>query len=847
MKRKVPIRLKKERVVLSEVLPFELPITFSNRHFYKFLVDNEINIIVDTLQWKFTKPEIETIIRLLFDLNEKSKTKYQFIFNSTIKLYNSIKQFAVSNIEESFKIQFADYKIFIEGQDNIEKNKNRTKLKAIFYKDDRTKNLRVTNSDEFQFEDNYAFYIFLNTHLRGYLKDVEVDFTKCSIESDSENHVNTLIKTHRPSSCTIQIDSNKGSLGNNGIKGGYRKQPFNFKITHKEKDFRELSIPHPFNQLMLVDFYNRYKEQILYYSKESKFSIRRPDQVAKTLFYNDKLHEILKGDDSESTEIQGSEYDNLKHFFTYKNYSNIHSFFEDYRYHRCEKKYKALFKFDIAKCFDSIYSHTIVWALHNKEFVKDNLVLSEKTFAGQFDKFMQNANYGETNGILIGPEFSRIFAELILQQIDKKVEKKLRDEGMYFKKDYELYRYVDDTFLFYNEDSLKDKIIELYKHELKEYKLSINDSKSISYSKPMITELSIAKLKVGDLFNKNFNYKIKEIETEEDDGQIIKSKNYSLYISSNKIITRFKSIIKESKIEYKDILNYSLATIDRKVEGLINQLNKIVKETEKLEVTESEKIEKLFKTESKFINGTLEILDFTFFIYSVTPRVNSTIKLVKILIKIINRLNQKPFKDKCLFSKKSIDLVFKKIQDDITLVLEQNVLKKYTQVETLYLLIILMEMGRDYYIKKYPLAGYLGLVENKQDRKLTIPENLTLNYFSISVLLFYIKDLKEFDEIKDELKKHILNRFKSVVPEKLTKNTEYVLLLFDLLNCPYIVDSGPHKNDFKMEILTLFGVRQDLQAPMLKFINGQKSWFTKWRHFDLEKEINSKISQEVYS
>jgi len=47
---------------------------------------------------------------------------------------------------------------------------------------------------------------------------------------------------------------------------------------------------------------------------------------------------------------------------------------------------------------------------------------------------MQSANYGETNGIIIGPEFSRIFAELILQQIDKSVESDLRKEDKLFYK-----------------------------------------------------------------------------------------------------------------------------------------------------------------------------------------------------------------------------------------------------------------------------------------------------------------------------------------------------------------------------------------------------------------------------
>jgi len=67
-------------------------------------------------------------------------------------------------------------------------------------------------------------------------------------------------------------------------------------------------------------------------------------------------------------------------------------------------------------------------------------------------------------------------------------------------------------FLFYNDERIKDDIINLYKFELKEFKLSINDSKSSYYGKPMITELTIAKLKIGDLFNKNLTYKIKEVE-----------------------------------------------------------------------------------------------------------------------------------------------------------------------------------------------------------------------------------------------------------------------------------------------------------------------------------------------
>ena len=61
---------------------------------------------------------------------------------------------------------------------------------------------------------------------------------------------------------------------------------------------------------------------------------------------------------------------------------------------------------------------------------------------------MQQMNYNETNGIIIYPEFSRIFAELILQRIDKNVEKELYNKGYRYKEDYDIYRYVDDFSSF---------------------------------------------------------------------------------------------------------------------------------------------------------------------------------------------------------------------------------------------------------------------------------------------------------------------------------------------------------------------------------------------------------------
>jgi len=513
-------------------------------------------------------------------------------------------------------------------------------------------------------------------------------------------------------------------------------QPFRFKIKHNDTDFRELNIIHPNNQKAVSDFYEKYNSLILYYSSISQFSIRKPTDIAKFTFFNDRLHSKNGDNTSEFAQIEENEneYENLKSYFTYQKYSNIHKFYESYQFHRSEKKFNKLIKIDISKCFDSIYTHTISWALFNKAIIKDNIDDSRKTFGGEFDELMQKLNANETNGIVIGSEFSRIFAELILQQIDNDILNNLLSSDanqprLIHKRDYEIFRYVDDYFIFYNKEEDKERILKEFKLCLKEYKLYLNDNKSISYGKPIITGISQAKQKITDLFNIH----LKLIEKEDE----------SLYFSSNNVITRFKSIIKETNIDYKDIMNYSLAVLDNKTKKLVNKW-KSIKEKER-----DEKVQKQFE------KGFFEILDVAFFLYSVEPRVNSTIKVCLIIDKIISFLKKNKsneYKEPFLTNHKQN--IFKKISDEIYQVLQKNKSDKTTQVESLYLLIALNQLGREYRLSPKILCSYFNI--QFEENKITIVNEL--NYFCIMVLLFYIKDIEVYNPIKEELKKYIYKK-----------------------------------------------------------------------------------------
>ena len=609
--------------------------------------------------------------------------------------------------------------------------------------------------------------------------------------------------------------------------------PFNFKITHKQNDFRELCVIHPVSQRKMIAFYEKYKNVIIYYSSLSPFSIRKPFKVANFTFYNDILHKKNEDKDLQHSQIEqdDSEYENLKSYFSYRKYSNIHKFYESYQFHRSEKKYNKLLKIDVTKCFDSIYTHTLPWALLNKSIVKTNIDSLEPTFGGEFDKLMQDLNANETNGIIIGPEFSRVFAELILQQIDINILERLKTfdatkKSLIHKVDYEIFRYVDDYFIFYNEEAHIDRITESFKLSLKEYKMYLNNKKSILYSKPIITEISIAKQKINDLFNNHLILKEKDVSLDSEQLDSI------LYFSSNNVITRFKSIIKVSDVEYKDIMNYTLAVLD-------NKTIKLIKKFKSLEDDIST------KTQKEFEKGFLEILDVTFFLYSVAPKVNSTIKVCLIIDRITSFLKKnKTNKYIEPFTSNNKHSIFKKMSDEINLVLNKYKTKKETQIETLYLLIALNQLGREYRLNLKVLCSYFNISVKKDE---TILFNNELNYFSITVLLFYIKDIKKYTPILEELKEMILEKFKLGKIYGWKDNTELVLLLMDILTCPFLDNKLDRfeKNELIEDTNLIY---QNLILPIVNqdlYIQNLKNKINKFTKNKALSKIDKRIYQKI--
>ena len=178
--------------------------------------------------------------------------------------------------------------------------------------------------------------------------------------------------------------------------------------------------------------------------------------------------------------------------------------------------------------------------------------------------------------------------------------------------------------------------------------------------------------------------------------------------------------------------------------------------------------------------------------------------------------------------------IFKKVYDEIFLVLKKYESLNHTQVETLYLLIALKELGREYRLTEEIICKHYGIDLEKQECA------NHLNYFSITVLLFYIQNTPRYFKMKDILQDHICRKFEITDKNKRRKTTELILLLFDLIACPYL------DQDFKNKLLTFYDISTDSRGLISEIINFRKYWFTKWTDFDFGKELEAKRSQEVY-
>lgn len=122
---------------------------------------------------------------------------------------------------------------------------------------------------------------------------------------------------------------------------------------------------------------------------------------------------------------------------------------------------------DVSRCYPTIYTHSIPWALHGKSRAKASM-RSATLLGNKIDKAIRDGQRGQTLGIPIGPDTSLLIAEIILARVDREMKKHLSKS----------YRWFDDyTIGFASESSARSGLAELERC-LSNYELQLGSEKS---------------------------------------------------------------------------------------------------------------------------------------------------------------------------------------------------------------------------------------------------------------------------------------------------------------------------------------------------------------------------------
>lgn len=273
--------------------------------------------------------------------------------------------------------------------------------------------------------------------------------------------------------------------------------PLFYRIPKSQNEKRKMALLHPIAQIQSFNYILKYEQLITSFCKNSPFSVRSPIKRNIPKINRDHRKKELEKIEEEFNFNEKlaitSDEDKIYYYnyFSYKKYKKIQDLYNSPRFNRDKYKYSFFLKMDIQRFFPSIYTHSLAWAIFGDKALAKKYKQENNAFPNATDKIVQIINFNETHGIVVGPEFSRVIAELLLTRIDINLHHKLKCEySLTHKKDYTLYRYVDDYFLFTHREEQITLIESILVKELEKYNLTLNVWKSELQKKPINTDES---------------------------------------------------------------------------------------------------------------------------------------------------------------------------------------------------------------------------------------------------------------------------------------------------------------------------------------------------------------------
>lgn len=432
------------------------------------------------------------------------------------------------------------------------------------------------------------------------------------MKKENQKKLNDIIKV---------IKESKAKGSKKMFENQWSTKPLKYRILKGNNTMREMSIIQPFSALNLFLFIECYQKDILnYFEKNHKFSIRY-HKKSTDLYYKSKGRRITQYFNKQPSSVGYGAIQQVGNYFKIIPFESINSFADSRIWRMCNFKYKYYAKLDYKSCFDSIYTHAFTWIIERN--VVDAKEANNSNLFVTIDRILQNINGRSSNGIVVGPEFSRMMAEVLLQHIDSEISISLSKENIIYNTDYVVFRYVDDIFLFANQPQVIEKVLYKYKIIGEKYLLRLNELKLVQGNTPCLPKDWLERTrKLSDVIG-TFFYQGKKADYDrlpEEEKFLVKTD----FIYVDRIKDEIATLVKDHSDDRRTIVSFLLST-------LLNNISK--------------KKNGYILFGKNGLGKALLLIDIALYIYAFYPSFDQSRKIISIISYMNNELNFKSDKN----------------------------------------------------------------------------------------------------------------------------------------------------------------------------------------------------------
>ena len=304
-------------------------------------------------------------------------------------------------------------------------------------------------------------------------------------------------------------------------------------------------------------------------------------------------------------------------------------------------QYKYCVQTDIENCYESIYTHTIAWALNGKPTAKKNK-RDQNLLGNKIDKAIRNMQNGQTNGLPQGSKIFDLIAELILRYSDSKLVEILNEKIS--NENYKILRYRDDYRIFSNSKETLDLIVKELSFISADLNLHFNNAKTHSSA-----DIISSSIKPDKMYWLSYEPLMKSHKLSNQKKLLLIYKLSLKYPNSGsvrKALIEFQKLLSK---RFKAIINYVTYVITFniiKANDPLTEVEKIIKEPVNLgdSETKTQNLDRLCKVINSHLNQNIDANDMKNLQNYINKNENSDKKLATKIIKELSKGNIEPIK-----------------------------------------------------------------------------------------------------------------------------------------------------------------------------------------------------------